>query len=304
VRLEADERAAVELSQQHGLRFPLLWAQAFLADALLERGQIAAAGQVADALEPYEEWVDSLAALAGQAFDARGRVRLAQGRRDEGIADLALSGERHEAIGVRNPNLTHWRSRLALALGRESAEARELVETELARAREAQCSRAIGVALRARGILDGTEDGIATLREAVAVLEATPARLEHARALASLGAALRREGHRAEAREPLRGALDLADRLGAVRVAEEARLELAATGARPRRRRLSGPESLTPTEHRVAEMAATGMSNREIAQALFVSRKTVEMHLGHAYGKLDIHSREELPVALRGASHA
>jgi DNA-binding CsgD family transcriptional regulator len=296
---EADERAAVELSEEHGLRFPLPWAQAFLADALVERGEIAAAGEVADALEPYEEWMDS---LAGQAFDVRGRVRLAQGRREEGIADLALSGERHEAIGVRNPNLTHWRSSLALALGRESPEARKLVETELARAREAQCSRAVGVALRAHGILDATEDGIAMLREAVAVLEATPARLEHARAVASLGAALRRDGHRVEARQPLRHALDIADRLGAGRVAEEARAELAAAGARPRRRRLSGPESLTPMEHRVAEMAAEGMSNREIAQALFVSRKTVEMHLGHAYRKLDIHSRGELPAALRGAS--
>ena len=77
---------------------------------------------------------------------------------------------------------------------------------------------------------------------------------------------------------------------------------LLATGARPRRLVLSGLEALTPSERRVAEMAADGLSNRDIAQALFVTPKTVEVHLSNAYRKLDIHSRGELPNALDPAT--
>jgi DNA-binding CsgD family transcriptional regulator len=108
---------------------------------------------------------------------------------------------------------------------------------------------------------------------------------------------LRRAKHRAQAREVLTRALDLADRCGAERLVEIAREEIAATGARPRRMRLSGIDSLTASERRVARMATEGMSNPEIAQALFVTRKTVEKHLGNVYMKLDIPSRDQLPAA-------
>jgi DNA-binding CsgD family transcriptional regulator len=122
--------------------------------------------------------------------------------------------------------------------------------------------------------------------------------LEHARALADLGAALRRAGCRAEAREPLRAGLDLAHRQGAWALAERARTELVASGARPRRVLLSGVDALTPSERRVADMAAAGRTNREIAQALFVTARTVEGHLTHVFQKLGLESRAELPRAL------
>jgi DNA-binding NarL/FixJ family response regulator len=96
----------------------------------------------------------------------------------------------------------------------------------------------------------------------------------------------------------LRQALDLAHRCGAEPIAGTAREELAATGAKPRRKMLTGVESLTPSELRVARMAASGMENKEIAQALFVTVKTIETHLGHVYSKLDISSRRELAAAL------
>jgi len=115
----------------------------------------------------------------------------------------------------------------------------------------------------------------------VEVLDVSPARLEHARALVELGAAQRRANQRTAAREPLRAGLDLAHRCGATRLAEHARAELAATGAKPRRQLSSGVEALTASERRVAEMAATGMSNPQIAQALFVTLNTVETHLRH-----------------------
>ena len=89
----------------------------------------------------------------------------------------------------------------------------------------------------------------------MSVLADSPARLEHARALVQLGAALRRHGDRAAARAPLRDGLDLAARCGAIRLAERARTELAATGARPRREHITGRDALTPSEQRVALMA-------------------------------------------------
>ena len=78
---------------------------------------------------------------------------------------------------------------------------------------------------------------------------------------------------------------------------EKAHAELVASGARPRRSFVER-DALTPSEQRVAEMAAGGMSNRDIAQALFVTEKTVETHLGRAYLKLGVRSRRQLPEAL------
>jgi DNA-binding CsgD family transcriptional regulator len=201
---------------------------------------------------------------------------------------------------VNNPSYVPWRSALALALalsGDDPEEARLLAEGELLRARELGQPRGIGVALRAGGILAGGGSGIALLTEAVQALRASPAALELARALCDLGAARRRAGQRTAAREPLREALELAQRCGAAPLAQRAREELLATGAHPRRERLSGPQALTPSERRVAEMAAGRFTNRQIAEALFVTAKTVGTHLGHIYRKLDLdgpHAREQI----------
>jgi DNA-binding CsgD family transcriptional regulator len=161
--------------------------------------------------------------------------------------------------------------------------------------------RAIGMALRAAGLVEGGTGGLELLEEAVAVLEPSPARLEYARALVDLGAALRRANRRAAARDPLRRALDLADACGARPLADRARHELRASGARPRRPRISGVDALTASERRIARMAADGLSNPEIAQALFITKKTVEAHLSSVYRKLDIHSRTQLAPTLPNA---
>ena len=136
------------------------------------------------------------------------------------------------------------------------------------------------------------------LREAVEVLADSPARLEHARALVDLGALLRRGNSRSEARKLLRQGIDLAHRCGAIALVARGNEELAATGAHPRTILLSGLDALTASERRVAQMAAEEMSNKEIAQALFVTVKTVEQHLGRVYRKLDIGSRKDLGAAL------
>jgi len=150
-------------------------------------------------------------------------------------------------------------------------------------------------------VLAGGEDGIAMLSDAVEQLRRSPARLELARTLFDLGAARRRAGKRSAAREPLREALDLAQQCGAEPLAVRIDEELAATGVRLRRDRAWGPEALTPAERRVAELAASGLTNREIGRALFVSVKTVGTHLGHIYEKLDLQgpqAREQLAALL------
>jgi DNA-binding CsgD family transcriptional regulator len=149
------------------------------------------------------------------------------------------------------------------------------------------------------GLCHGPREGLETLRAAAKIAEGAPPRLETVRTLVELGAALRRANKRVEARQPLQRAADMAWAGGASALYERARTELAATGARPRRvMLLSGPDSLTPSERRIAELAAVGHSNREIAQALFVTPKTVEYHLRNAYRKLDIDGRDDLSGAL------
>ena len=147
-------------------------------------------------------------------------------------------------------------------------------------------------------MVEGGQQGLAHLEEAVEVLAGSPAKLEHAKTRTELGAALRRAKRRSEAREQLRHAVELATICGATILAARAESELLATGARPRRIALSGLESLTPSERRVAQMAAEGPTNREIAQALFVTPKTVEVHLSSVYRKLGISSRSQLSAAL------
>jgi DNA-binding CsgD family transcriptional regulator len=188
---------------------------------------------------------------------------------------------------------------LALMSLGERDEAIRIAFQEVELARRFQVPRELGIALRAAGLAEGGDRGVELLAEAVQVLESSPAVLEHARALADLGAALRRRGQRSNAREPLRRALELAQRCGATALVERAHAELLATGARPRRAVVTGLEALTASERRVAEMAAEGLTNREIAQALFVTEKTIEWHLGQTYRKLEIGSRSELPRVLR-----
>jgi DNA-binding NarL/FixJ family response regulator len=197
-----------------------------------------------------------------------------------------------------------WQSNAALALQRldQPLEAQRLVDEELEQARRLGVARALGIALRAAGLVHGGAVGLAMLDEAASVLAGSSARLEQARALTDFGAALRRANRRTEAREPLRRALDLAAQCHAAPLADRAGQELVAAGARPRRA-ISGVDALTPSELRVARMAAEGMGNRAIAQALFVTVKTIEVHLGSTYRKLGVSSRAALADALAGDRH-
>jgi DNA-binding CsgD family transcriptional regulator len=295
---EADARTAVEVDPEM-LGYSRPYALSFLVDPLVERGELEEAEAVLDSAGPSREWPQLW--QFGLLVGSRGRLRLAQGRTAEAVGDLLECGRRLAPWAPRNSGTVAWRTDAALALASlgEQDDAERLAEWELRHARAVGARRPIGVALRTAGVVEGGAHGIELLEEAVAVLESSSARLEYARALTDLGAARRRAGHRRDARDPLKQSLDLADRSGATVLAERARGELIAAGARPRRDRIAGRGALTASELRVAEMAAGGMTNREVAQALFLSLRTVETHLTHAYQKLDISSRAELAEALQ-----
>ena len=237
-----------------------------------------------------------------QALASRGRLALRMGDPAAALIDLEEAGRRSLDIAYVNPMALLWRSYAALASARlgERDRARELIEEELEIARRFGAPEPIGEALRVRALLASGGEMVEIARDAVDVLAASELRVAHARALIDLGAALRRGGHRRDARGPLREGLDLANRCGSVVETDRALDELRAAGARPRRPAVSGVDALSAQERRIAAMAAEGLSNRQIAEALFLTRRTVEMHLTGAYRKLGVSGRGELATALAG----
>ena len=231
-------------------------------------------------------------------WEARTALLSASGRNEEAIRATEKL-ETDFFVGTANPAVSRWRTHRAEVLDRlgRKDEALEVVKDEIARAEGWGAPGTIGPPLRMRGTLRGPE-GIEDLQASVEILERSTAKRELAKSLASLGTALRLARKPTDAREPLGRALELATACSADGLVEHVRSELHATGARPRREALSGVESLTPSERRVASLATEGLTNREIAQSLYVTPKTVEVHLSNTYRKLDIRSRRELTAAL------
>ncbi|MDO8213739.1 AAA family ATPase [Conexibacter sp. CPCC 206217] len=274
------------------------FAHAYTALALLDRGEPERATQLLSHA-PDEQLTNPF--THNWMLFARGRLALHAGDPAGAHEDLTECGRRLEAIPAPSPGVLPWRSEAAIAALKleRTQEAHELAHEELRLARAFGAPRVLGGALRAAGLVAGGTPGIALLEEAVEVLDRSPAQLERARVLIDLGAAQRRARQQTAARETLRVGLDAAYRCGADGLATLARAELIAAGARPRRPALQGVQALTPSERRVSELASGGLTNREIAQALFISTKTVEFHLRNAYLKLGIRSRRELKPALR-----
>jgi DNA-binding CsgD family transcriptional regulator len=292
-------RDALRVSQDSGaLELIAGLATAYLAYVLIARGSMAEAVQTLPADVAALEHAPPT--WATETLYAAGLAAAMDGRPEQGAELLLAAGRRALSWGVVNPAWIPWRSEAALALlaAGKQAEGVRLADEELDLARRFGAPRPLGIALRARGLMQSGEAGIAMLRSSVDVLARSPARLEHARALIALGGALRRANARADARGPLSEGLAIADAAGASRLAEQARVELIACGARPRSVMRVGADALTASERRVCELAASGRSNPEIAQLLFVTRATVESHLHSAYRRLGIRSRKELPAAL------
>jgi DNA-binding CsgD family transcriptional regulator len=295
----ADLREATDLCVAHGMRVAWPYNIGYLAHALLEQGDADEAARVIDQGGfPEQLPLDQVHLVWFRLH--RGRVRIETGSPERGAEELLQVGRTVRLVPFDNPSSVPWRSWAAegLRLLDRNDEARALAAEELALARRWGDPQAIGAALRVLGLVAGGTAGIGLLREAAEVLAGSQARLEHARALVDLGAALRRENRRTEARQRLREGVDLALRLGAFGLAGRANKEIAATGARPRKVLQTGLDALTASERRVAQLAVDGMSNKEIAQTLFVTIKTVELHLSSAYRKLEISSRTQLDNAL------
>jgi DNA-binding CsgD family transcriptional regulator len=289
---EEDARTALEVMGPAAWGPSIALPLAFLADALIERGEPDEAWKALEEHDLLDELPDTW--RANLLLGSRARLRAVRDDTRKAIADLRTTGERLEAWGIRNPAVFPWRSELADALG-PGDEAAALVAEELECARAWGAPRAIARALRAQAAAIGD---VAPLEEALEVLEDSPATLERASTLIDLGAMLRESGRKSDAREPLRHGIELAHRCGALALADRGHEELVASGARPRRTALTGVDSLTPSERRVAALAAEGMTNRQIAETLFVTEKTVELHLSATYKKLDIKSRSQLPKSL------
>jgi DNA-binding CsgD family transcriptional regulator len=285
---EAQATAGYELADANEIRRPPLLA--LLIHVLLEQGRHDDAERMLIEGKATGELPE--VSYYNLLLYARGLLRLARGAADEGLADLLDLGRRYERFGIQRP-IPSWRSSAAIALAArgERVQALRLARDELELARRWDTPRTIGVALRGLGLVERHDAGLDRLQQAADLLKHSPARLEHAHTLALLGTRLAQAGRSAQARLPLEQAMDLAHACGATTLADNARSELRALGYRPRRFATTGAEALTAGERRVAEMAATGMTNREIAQALFVSTSTVETHLRHAYQKLGIARR-------------
>jgi DNA-binding CsgD family transcriptional regulator len=289
---EADATGALEHPGVSG--FPPYGCVA-LANVLLARGKPTEAAEVFAQAE-------SEPAAAGHIryLQTRARLRAAAQHPDEALEDLIACGHLEQAWEIRTPAFSTWRADAApllASIGRHN-EARALAREELERCRAFGAPGPLGTSLRTLGLIEPGVSGIGLLEQAVAHLQRSPARLEHALALLELGAATRRAGRRADAREPLREALDLARACGADAIAVRAHDELVAAGARPRRDPTESRSHLTASELRVARMAAEGMTNREVAQALFLTENTIETHLRSVFRKLEIRSRSQLARAL------
>ena len=295
-------RPLQEAARDNGMLLVLVTLLWYGRDLLVERPSQADMAAALEAIEippAFEQ-----AAGGGWLKAGRGRARFARGDADGAALDLRAAGAIFDRIGF-GPLHDPWRSALALCLSAsEGEEAVALADAELELADRTGLARPRGIALRAKGLVTRGDEGIEVLREAVDVLAGSPARYEHAQALVALGGALRRSGRRADAREPLANGMELAFRCGAERLVSEAREELVACGARPRRIERSGFDALTASQRRVVRLAAEDRSNAEIAQTLYLSVKTVEHHLSNAYGKLQIAgagARRRLPEKLAEA---
>jgi DNA-binding CsgD family transcriptional regulator len=291
---EAEARNAMEAATRlHSRTYGFPVALDALLSVLVETGDTEGAQQLLTSNGLDKELPDSVPFRLLLA--ARGNLRMAQSRAREAMDDFTELMRREQA-GPANLFLSPYRPIAALALFElgEVQSANALADESLAQARAWGAPRLLAISLLAAARLKGGERGLDLLAEALAVTESTHAQLVRAQCLIDYGAALRRAGRRSDALPPLRLGLDLAYRCRAGVLSDYARKELAVIGARPRRPVLSGIDAMTASERRVALMASDGLPNRAIAQALFVTVRTVELHLTHAYQKLGIRSREEL----------
>lgn len=298
---EADARAALDTGDRQSVT-GVAPAGAVLALSLGAQGRLDEASAAVNAIpEPNPTSLTTFWPLHSRAI-----LNLAAGDYEAATRDLERCQELYERIW----GLVAWRKpaigflqhrsllgRALLGLGKIDS-ARAVVEEERPLALALGTHRAIGVNLHTAALLERGEAQIDAFKRATDELARSQSRLEYADALCDFGAALRRANRRSEARGPLREVVALARAARAKPLQDRAVQVLKATGERVSRPDVAGVDALTASEQRIASMASAGASNRDIAQSLFVTIKTVETHLAHVYRKLDLSGRSELPAAL------
>ncbi|MFE3001615.1 ATP-binding protein [Nocardia sp. NPDC059246] len=277
-------------------------AQGTLVQCLIERDELDQAEEALSAAEQIALTPDSQG-LWSWIYMARGRLQIVRSDYVGALENFLAAGRTLSVFEAVNPAVLHWRSYAGLSarmLG-DAALAADLIDEELLLARQFDLPRQVAIALRAKSALLGRTERIVLLEQSLEILEKHGTPLDLGETLLEYGRAMRQSGSRIEARTPLTRAMELAHRQGAYATARRAREELSASGAKPRRSYSTGLQALTPTEFRIAEMAAQGLSNREVAESLFVARSTVAWHLRHIFQKLEITSRSELSTAVEDA---
>ncbi|MFM9442243.1 LuxR C-terminal-related transcriptional regulator [Streptomyces acidiscabies] len=240
-----------------------------------------------------------LAGLPGAALPSlllhRGELHAALGHPQAALADLEECGRALQ--GTYQHEHFPWRGAAAIlhAQAGDAAVAERLAREDLEAARAWGAPHSVAAALRTLAQVTRSGQPLALLYEAAELLEGSGARLELARVLRGLGHELRRLHKVRDAREQLRAALALAEECGDRSLVDALREDLASAGARLRRGTETGLDALTPAEYRTALLAAEGLTNREIADRSYVTRRTVELHLSRVYRKLSISGRSDLP---------
>ncbi|MGQ0838811.1 AAA family ATPase [Actinokineospora sp.] len=294
----ADAQLALDLAHREGWQTSEAQAAVAFATALVPLGEIDRAQAVLDTVE-----VDQVRDVPWQGHNylfARGTASAQQGDVERALVHLRQCGASLAEDRIANPLFLPWWAEAVflLADGHRLREAVPLVELGEELAAGWPVPRARGLGLTTRAVVTEGAAAIDLLTEAVRVLADSGALLDRQRAQFLLGRELLRRGDTRPAREHLRAAVDMAARCGARAAAVGARELLLMAGGRMRQVTGARADVLTGSERRVAGMAAAGSTNREIAEALFVTSRTVEVHLTNAYRKLGIGGRVELAPAL------
>lgn len=272
--------------------------QCTLADVLVLRGDARRAEELLDLVRRPR--LDEFALESHTYLMSRARTRAALGDPEGALGHLLRCGDSLAEAGIGNPVLAPWwyeAAQLLAELGRYG-EGKDVVDRVAPAVRRWGTSRARGMLAVARGVLTPGDTGIDELTEAAELLDAGPGRLEQARAEYLLGRRLLERGDFEGARERLRRAIDIAVLCGDRQLLDRAVPALGAAGGRLRRGTESPTDALSGSERQVAERAAGGATNREIAEALFLTQRTVEFHLTSVYRKLGIRGRGELEAVL------
>ncbi|MFF7242073.1 AAA family ATPase [Streptomyces collinus] len=295
---EQDSREALRLVNLTSEDFAKYFACTFLADSLIEQNR----------LDESEDALAQIGVVPGLSVEGPVYLALAtlsrllyrRGDYDRALKVAYDARDVCRSYGIDNPAFVNWHTEAAYSLAalKRENEAHLLADDQVGSARQWGAPRTLGRALRLSGVLTGGAKGELMLQESVDILKDSPAQLEYVKSLTAVGVNRLKFGDCSAARTTLRQALDVANRCGAEFWSEEVRRHLKAAGGRPRRAAITGRDSLTPSELRIAVLAAEGLTNREIAQNLYVTPKTVEVHLSSVYRKLRISSRGQLSSAL------